>query len=147
MAKEMGFSHIQCASNGIELADLEFAQKSKEAGLHTIYLQFDGVTDDVYRRTRGVALLETKMKVIENARKTGMKICFVPTIVKGLNNHQVGDIVRVALENIDCVSAISFQPVSFTRPHQPQGTGREALHHVGSGSRCSRSNRPLRSLQ
>ncbi len=36
-----------------EFADLEFAQKCKEAGLHTIYLQFDGVTDDVYLRTRG----------------------------------------------------------------------------------------------
>jgi uncharacterized radical SAM superfamily Fe-S cluster-containing enzyme len=43
-----------------------------------------------------------------------MKICFVPTIVKGLNDHQIGDIIRLALENIDVVSAISFQPVSFT---------------------------------
>lgn len=113
-AKELGFSHIQCASNGIEFADLEFAQKSEEAGLHTIYLQFDGMTDDIYLSTRGKPLAEMKMKVIENVRKAGMKICFVPTIVKGVNDHQVGDIVRLALDNIDCVSAISFQPVSFT---------------------------------
>jgi uncharacterized radical SAM superfamily Fe-S cluster-containing enzyme len=38
----------------------------------------------------------------------------VPTIVKGINDHQIGDIVRMALENIDCVSGISFQPVAFT---------------------------------
>jgi uncharacterized radical SAM superfamily Fe-S cluster-containing enzyme len=43
-----------------------------------------------------------------------MKIVFVPTIVKGLNDHQVGDIVRLAIENIDVVSGISFQPVAFT---------------------------------
>jgi uncharacterized radical SAM superfamily Fe-S cluster-containing enzyme len=43
-----------------------------------------------------------------------MKICFVPTIVKGVNDHQVGDILRVAIENIDVVSAISYQPVAFT---------------------------------
>ena len=114
MAKEMGFSHIQCASNGIKFADLEFAQKSHEAGLHTIYLQFDGVTDDIYLRTRGRALMELKVKAIENIAKAGMKICFVPTIVKGLNNHQVGDIVRYAIDNIHVVSAISFQPVAFT---------------------------------
>ena len=62
------------------------------------------------------------MKVIENCRATGMKIVFVPTIVKVLNDHQIGDIVRVATENIDTVSGISFPPVAFT--------GRIAKHEL-----------------
>ncbi len=114
MAKDMGFSHIQAATNGIKFTDLEFAQRCKEAGLHTLYLQFDGVCDDVYLKTRGENLMEKKLKAVENVRKAGMKICFVPTIVKGFNDHQIGDIINLALENIDCVSAISFQPVAFT---------------------------------
>jgi 7,8-dihydro-6-hydroxymethylpterin dimethyltransferase len=122
MAREMGFTHIQAATNGIELADLEFAKKAKAAGLATLYLQFDGVDDDIYRRVRGQSLLDIKMKVIENCRATGMKIVFVPTIVKGLNDHQIGDIVRVAIENVDTVSGISFQPVAFT--------GRIAKHEL-----------------
>jgi uncharacterized radical SAM superfamily Fe-S cluster-containing enzyme len=113
-AREMGFTHIQAATNGIELSNLEFARECKEAGLNTLYLQFDGVADSIYRRVRGVPLLDIKMKTIDNCRKTGMKIVFVPTIVKGLNDHQIGDIVRVAIENIDTVSGISFQPVAFT---------------------------------
>ena len=122
MAREMGFTHIQAATNGIELANLEFAKKAKAAGLATLYLQFDGVNDDIYRRVRGQSLLDIKMKVIENCRATGMKIVFVPTIVKGLNDHQIGDIVRVAIENVDTVSGISFQPVAFT--------GRIAKHEL-----------------
>ncbi len=115
LAKEMGFTHIQIASNGIKLGDLEFVQQAKEAGLQTVYLQFDGVTDDVDLRTRGERLMEKKMLAIENIRKVGdIKICFVPTIVRGLNDHQVGDIVKVAIDNIDVVSGISFQPVAFT---------------------------------
>ena len=114
VAREMGFTHIQAATNGIELSNLQFARECKEAGLNTLYLQFDGVSDDIYRRVRGVPMLDLKMKTIDNCRKTGMKIVFVPTIVKGLNDHQIGDIVRVAIENIDCVSGISFQPVAFT---------------------------------
>jgi uncharacterized radical SAM superfamily Fe-S cluster-containing enzyme len=114
LAKEMGFSHIQAATNGIKFADLEFARQSKEAGLQTLYLQFDGVCDDVYKRTRGQSLYETKLQAIDNIRKAGMKIIFVPTIVKGLNDHQVGDILRLAIENIDVVSGISYQPVAFT---------------------------------
>ena len=113
MARDMGFSHIQCATNGIMFTDLEFAKKAHEAGLHTLYLQFDGTCDDTYLRTRGESLLEKKKLAIDNVRKAGMKICFVPTIVKGVNDNQVGDILRLALENIDVVSAISFQPVSF----------------------------------
>jgi uncharacterized radical SAM superfamily Fe-S cluster-containing enzyme len=114
MAKEMGFTHIQAATNGIMLSDLEFAQKCAEAGLQTLYLQLDGVCDDIYKRTRGESLWDKKLKCIENCKKTGMKIVFVPTIVKGINDHQIGDIVNLALENIECMSGISFQPVAFT---------------------------------
>jgi uncharacterized radical SAM superfamily Fe-S cluster-containing enzyme len=114
MAKDMGFSHTQVATNGLKFQSLEFAQQCKEAGLHTLYLQFDGTCDEVYRRTRGESLWEKKLACIENVRKAGLKIVYVPTIVKGLNDHQIGDIVRIALENIECSSGISFQPVAFT---------------------------------
>jgi hypothetical protein len=114
MATELGFTHIQCATNGIEFSNLDFAQKCKEAGLHTLYLQFDGVSDEVYLRTRGQRLLERKLACIENCRKAGLKIIFVPTIVKGVNDHQIGDMIRLAIDNIDCVSGFSFQPVCFT---------------------------------
>jgi len=122
LAKEMGFSHTQVATNGIKFTELEFAEQCKEAGLHTLYLQFDGTCDEVYRRTRGESLWEKKLQCIENVRKAGLKIVFVPTIVKGLNDHEIGDIVRLALEYIDCTSGISFQPVAFT--------GRIAKHEL-----------------
>ena len=113
-ATELGFTHIQAATNGISFAKLEFAQAAQEAGLHTLYLQFDGLTDDVYLRTRGQRLMDIKLAAIENCRQAGLKIVFVPTIVKGVNDHQLGDMVRFAIDNIDCVSGFSFQPVAFT---------------------------------
>jgi hypothetical protein len=114
MATEMGFTHIQCATNGIEFSDAEFARKCREAGLHTLYLQFDGVSDAVYLRMRGQRLLDKKLACIENCRRAGLKIIFVPTIVKGINDHQIGDMIRLAIDNVDCVSGFSFQPVCFT---------------------------------
>ena len=51
MASEMGFTHLQAATNGILIAaSLEFAKQCKQAGLATLYLQFDGVSDDIYLR-------------------------------------------------------------------------------------------------
>ena len=112
-SRKLGYSHIQVASNGIEFAKPEFAQRAAEAGLHTIYLQFDGVDDEVYRKTRGRPLMKIKEKAIENVRRNGMKIVFVPTIVGGVNEDQVGKILKYALENIDVLSGISYQPVSL----------------------------------
>ncbi len=113
-AHEMGFSHIQIATNGLRIADPEFAARAAEAGLHTLYLQFDGLDDAQYKKLRAVPLLEKKLQAVENCRRTGMKICLVPTIVKTLNDDQVPAIFRFAVANADVISAISYQPVAFT---------------------------------
>ncbi len=113
-AGRMGFSHVQIATNGLRIADPDFAARAAEAGLHTLYMQFDGLDDRQYQALRGRPLLEIKLKAIENCRRTGMKVCLVPTIVKTLNDDQVGPIFHFAVANADVISAISYQPVSFT---------------------------------
>ncbi len=115
-ANSMGFSHLQIASNGIRIAkDLEFAKQSKEAGLYTVYLQFDGTRDEAYQRTRGLSgLWELKKRAVENARTAGLRIVLVPTIIKTINDDQVGNILQFAIDNSDVISGISYQPVSFT---------------------------------
>lgn len=117
-AKELGFAQVQAATNGLKLAeDPEFAKKCAEAGLNTIYLQFDGMDDEIYKRTRARPLLDIKLKAIENVRKVGENrpsIVLVPTVVKGFNDHQVGEIIKFAVKNRDVVRGINFQPVAFT---------------------------------
>ncbi|MBI5561147.1 MAG: radical SAM protein [Deltaproteobacteria bacterium] len=112
-AREMDFDYIQVNTNGIKMADFEFAQAMREAGVDNIYLQFDGLTDEVYKKTRNRPLIDTKMKTIENCRKVRIAVILVATLVKGFNDHEVGDIVRFAVKNNDVISGIAFQPVSF----------------------------------
>jgi uncharacterized radical SAM superfamily Fe-S cluster-containing enzyme len=113
-AKKLGFSHIQIASNGITLAEPDFAMKCAEAGLHTVYLQFDGIDDTIYEFTRGRKLIDIKRKALDNIHAAGMKACLVPTIVRGINDDQVPKILQFAIDNIHVVSAIAYQPVAFT---------------------------------
>lgn len=113
MARDMDFEYIQVNTNGIKMADFEFAQAARDAGVQNLYLQFDGVSDDVYKKTRAKPLLEYKLKTIDNCRKVKLDVIPVVTIVKGFNDHQIGDIVRFAVENNDVISGIAFQPVSF----------------------------------
>ena len=114
-AVEMGYSHIQMASNGLNLADEEFCRKTAEAGMHTVYLQFDGTDDEVHRKTRGQrGYYEKKLQALANMRKYDIHVVLTPTIVKGFNDHMVGNIVKFAIEWADICSGISFQPVAIT---------------------------------
>lgn len=116
MAAGFGFTQIQLATNGVWLAkSLELCRELCNAGLNTVYLQFDGVTEEPYRTTRGYNAFPQKLKAIENCRAAGLSsVTLVPTLAKGINDDQVGDIIRFALDNTDTVKGINFQPVSFT---------------------------------
>ena len=113
LARDMDFDYIQVNTNGIKFSEFEFAQAAKEAGVGTIYLQFDGLSDDIYMKTRAKPLLEYKLKTIENCRKLRIDVIPVVTVVKGYNDHQVGDIVKFAVKNCDVISGVGFQPISF----------------------------------
>jgi len=110
---DFGFSHIEVNTNGVLLAKEEnMVKRLKDAGLSCFYLQFDGLTSDVFEKLRGVDLLNLKLRAIENCRENGVPVILVPTIVKGVNDHQLGDIIRFAVKNLDVVRGISIQPVS-----------------------------------
>ncbi len=116
MAKDLGFIHVEVNSNGIKMAESsDYCWELKKAGVDTVYLQFDGVTPEPHIKARGFNLLPIKLKAIENLKKSKFySTVLVPVLVKGVNDEQVGDIIRFALENRDCVRGVNFQPVSFT---------------------------------
>ena len=123
MAKEEGFTHVQIATNGLRLAKREnLAKELKEAGLNTVYLAFDGVTPEPYINNRGRDLLPDKIQAIENCRKVGLGVVLVPTLVKGVNDHQVGEIIKFAFDHSENIYGVNFQPVSFA--------GRTPADHV-----------------
>jgi 7,8-dihydro-6-hydroxymethylpterin dimethyltransferase len=114
-AREIGYFCVQCASNGIRFAqEPEFCQAAKEAGLRLCYLQFDGVTNEANSHRKIGNLFDVKLRAIENLHRAGIDVVLVVTVVNGVNNDQVGPIVRFAIDNADKITVVSFQPVSFT---------------------------------
>lgn len=114
-AREVGYFAVQCSTNGIRFAqEPEFAFAAKEAGLRFAYLQFDGTDNESHDHRRVSNLFDVKQKAIENLAAAEIDVVLVPTILKGVNDHQVGEIVDFAIRNADKVTVVSFQPVSFT---------------------------------
>jgi uncharacterized radical SAM superfamily Fe-S cluster-containing enzyme len=115
-AKKAGMSHIEVNTNGLRIAeDIDYFKKLFEAGLSTLYLQFDGLRDEIYVQTRARKnLIPVKQKVIENARKIGLdSIVLVVTLAKGVNDKDLGAIIDYAVKNHDVVRCINIQPVSM----------------------------------
>ncbi len=108
MAKDVGFSHVQVNTNGLKLADsAEYCKQLKAAKVNTIYMSFDGVT----KKTN--PWIEKNKQAIENLRKANLKVVLVPVLIGDQNIAETGKIVRFAVDNMDIVRGVNFQPISF----------------------------------
>ena len=129
-AKEAGAKYVQLNSNGLRLAeDEKFLQAIAEAGLSFVFMQFDGTRDDIYEYLRGKPLLEKKMQAIRNCEKYGLGVTLVPTLVKGLNTDNIGEIIRLGMKMSPTVRGVHFQPASYFGriPQTPENENRYTL--------------------
>ena len=117
MARDKGFKEILVATNGYGFQKsngVEYARNCRESGLDTLYLSFDGIHDETWKTTRGVPLKEYKERVIQNCRKGGLdSIVLVSTVAQTVNDIEIGNILQYAIDNIDLVRGLVFQPISL----------------------------------
>ncbi len=113
-AKDAGCPYVQLNTNGIKLAESQvYVKNLANAGLSFVFMQFDGIDDEIYRRLRGRNLFEVKKRAIENCNSANIGVTLVPTIVPGVNNKSIGDIIRYAVDEAPAVRGVHFQPVSY----------------------------------
>jgi hypothetical protein len=114
MARGAGFQFVQLNTNGLRLADDPgLAASLRDAGLSSVFLQFDGVRDEVFTALRGRKLLRRKRQAIDHLAEADLGVVLVPTVVRGLNMDQLWDIVRFGLERQPNVRGVHFQPIGY----------------------------------
>jgi hypothetical protein len=109
ICREEGIEHVQLNTDGIRLStDPTLAEKVRKAGVNTIYMSYDGTTLEKnpknHREIPGA---------LTNCRQADVGVVLVPTVIKGVNDSEVGNIIRFALNNLDPVKGVNFQPVSI----------------------------------
>ena len=113
-AREAGCSYTQLNTNGVRLArEPDYAARLAEAGLDIVFLQFDGTEDAIFGTLRGAPLLETKLEAIRVCSDLRIGVTLVPTVVRGVNDHNLGAMVGLARSLAPGVRGIHFQPVSW----------------------------------
>ncbi|MFH1786718.1 MAG: tetraether lipid synthase Tes [archaeon] len=117
IAKEEGYDHIQFNTNGIEMyRNPTFVKSLVAADVNTVYLSFDGVSPESnpknYWEIPGI-LDNMRASVSASPRGLPLMATLVPTVINGVNDHELWDIIRFAGKNVDVVRAINFQPISI----------------------------------
>lgn len=122
LAQSKPIRNINLNTNGIRLAtDKRFAaalgERNKRDGKPVnIYLQFDGFDERTHREIRGTDLRERKRQALDNCAGAGLTVTLVAAVERGLNEHELGDIVEFGLAH-PAVRSVSFQPVTHSGRH------------------------------
>jgi uncharacterized radical SAM superfamily Fe-S cluster-containing enzyme len=113
LATRPEIGRVSVVTNGIRIArSREFCEQLKAKNVYVI-LQLDGFTDEIQRVIRGVPLMDVKWKALEHLAEFGIstQIAYVPA--RGVNEHQLGDAVRLMMER-DHILSLLIQPVART---------------------------------
>jgi uncharacterized radical SAM superfamily Fe-S cluster-containing enzyme len=82
-----------------------------------IYFQFDGFEHETYRIIRGEEnLLPKKIRALDRLAEIGCTVILVPAIERGVNENEIGRIVRFGLDH-PAVKGINFQPAFHAGRH------------------------------
>jgi len=114
LAKSYGL-RTRVVTNGVKLADEDYCRQLAETGT-ILLLSYDGENPETYRTLRGSArFLELKRKAVENvARLRRGKVGLIACIGKGLNDHQLGEIIGFCHRFRHCVRRILLMPLAQT---------------------------------
>jgi uncharacterized radical SAM superfamily Fe-S cluster-containing enzyme len=109
-AFERGISNVMLNTNGKRIAhDDDFLEQLAEIR-PAVYFQFDGFEAETYRIIRGEAdILDEKLLALDRLAQIKCPVVLVPAIERGVNEHEVGAIVKFALQH-PAVFGINFQP-------------------------------------
>ena len=117
MAQAREIGTVMINTNGIRLArDKRFVAELERLKPH-IYLQFDGFDEATHLAIRGKDLRDVKQRALDNCVKAGLKVTLVSAIERGVNEHEVGAIVRHGIRH-SAVTSIVLQPVTHAGRHR-----------------------------
>lgn len=111
-AKSRPIKHLMLNTNGIRIAEDEAFTKrlAQYRQNFEVYLQFDAMDDGPIFALRGARLAESHRRALDRLNQHNISTTLVVTLQKGLNDHQIGQIIEFALTQ-PCVRGVTFQPV------------------------------------
>ncbi|MGH2409067.1 MAG: radical SAM protein [Chloroflexota bacterium] len=116
-AKARNIGHVMINTNGKRIANDDLFLEQLAQVRPAIYFQFDGFERRTYEMIRTEPdILPEKLRALDRLAAIGCSVILVPAIERGVNDHEVGRIVRFGLEH-PAVKGINFQPAFHAGRH------------------------------
>ena len=113
LAKAAGIHRVTVCSNGIRLAkDEAFVARLGAYGAR-IALSFDTFDPHADKVLQGASMLATKLECMRLCEKHGVDVTLIPVMTRGVNEHEVGKILRFALAS-PAVRHVEVHTMTFT---------------------------------
>jgi hypothetical protein len=110
--RERPIRHLMVNTNGLRIAKEEgFAERlAAYQPAFELYLQFDGLSDEITQDLRGADLTRTKLQALEKLNALNLSTTLVVTVKRGLNDDRLGEILTFAAAQRS-VRGVTFQPI------------------------------------
>ena len=128
VCRERPIGHLMLNTNGIRIArEPGFAEMlATYAPRFEVYLQFDSFRADVHKTLRGADLTSIRKQAIARLNEVGLSTTLVVTLQKGLNDDEIGDILRYGMAQ-PCVRGVTFQPTQVAGRNEGFDPGRDRI--------------------
>lgn len=109
---ERPITRVMLNTNGRRIAKddafLRFLEERKDR--IEVYLQFDGLKPSTHIAMRGEDVGDEKQRALERLDQAGIWTTLVMTVAKGINDDEVGDVLKVGLDMPRC-AGLAIQPM------------------------------------
>jgi len=111
IAEAKGVEVIVINTNGLVLSESENLARDLSGRKVMVNLQFDGLDDKINESLRGIKMLDSKMKAIDNLNRFKVPCSLVVTVKEGLNDDQYNQIIGLCLKK--GIRDITITPLGY----------------------------------
>jgi uncharacterized radical SAM superfamily Fe-S cluster-containing enzyme len=128
-AFDKGIRRVYVNTNGIRLAqdeDLVARLAAIDAGRDALqfYLQLDGFEERTHALVRGAkGLSPVKRRAVANLHAHGLYGLPVMTVTRGVNDHEIGAVVKYVVDNHPRMNTVVLQPAFYAGRYENDTTG------------------------
>ncbi len=98
-------------THGLKLADRDYLESLRQAGLDGVILSFNGMNDDAYLALNGKAFAEKKREVLRTLKQSKTPTILSMAVSRGVNDDQVGQVSRLCQDNTDFIKELRIRAV------------------------------------
>lgn len=99
-------------TNGVKLADPDYARRLKESGIDEVNVQFSGLDPEAELLLRGGDYISLKLKSLDNLKALKIPTRINMLVAKGINEDQMVPVIKYAVEG-GFIKLVSFGGILF----------------------------------